>query len=650
MSESIPAQRGVSNRVAFKCDLSEARVATRILRAFLAEQGLDESEQFNCELCLAEACNNAVQYAGEAGARLLITAEAVVYPASIELRVLDHTPGFDIESRPTTLSPEGENGRGLFIIHAMMDEVQYFRGAGGNLLVMRKARTHQQHRPAEDAANASLEDARHQLANCQQTISGMARELCFRSESLAAIFRCCAELGRTSDLEGFGNRLLNDLLHLAAADWFVLRLFPAGDPQLVVFAASSPELRGEPLPLATAATGAPGAEPSADASPRSAELSAALTRREVEFDARRATGGFEPLRVAGPEATGLVHPLLFGDKLLGTLAIGRREPIPADELHTPFSALQAEMIRTFAEFMAVQVVNARHHEEQVHARLVAHELEIAHRIQRALLPRTLPQLAGFRLAGSWESARQVGGDFYDAFPLGDHSLLLVVADVMGKGVPAAIFATITRSLLRAMAVRSHHPAKLLKRLNELLYAELSSVGMFITAQLVFIDLKRRQLVAASAGHCPVIVHSGDSVRTLSVTGTPLGILPNTTYRQQTATLGQPGGLLLYTDGLTECVNATGEMFGNERLADWVRARVPLPATAEAMRDELAAELTRFRGATPLRDDQAFLILAEDPAAIAARASAALPALSVSETNSTSPDFAISAAAVASTSP
>lgn len=612
MTESIPAQRGVSNRVVFKCELSEARIATRILRAFLAEQGLDESEQFNCELCLAEACNNAVQYAGEAGARFSIVAEAVCLPSSVELRVTDHTPGFEIQPCPRAISVEQENGRGLFIIQSMMDEVQYFRSASGNTLVMRKARTHQQHRPAESVASASLEEARRQLESCQQTISGMARELCFRSESLAAIFRCCAELGRTSDLEGFGNRLLNDLLHLAAADWFVLRLLPAGEAKLSVFVASAPDLRAAPLPFvstagatvpALEATGVPMVEP--------AELEAARLRREVEFDAHRSNSEHEPLRIAGPNSSGLVHPLLFGDKLLGTLAIGRRD---AD---APFSALQAEMIRTFAEFMAVQVVNARHHEEQVHARLVAHELEIAHRIQRALLPRTLPQLAGFRLAANWESARQVGGDFYDAFPLGDHRLLLVVADVMGKGVPAAIFATITRSLLRALAVRCHHPAKLLKRLNELLYSELSSVGMFITAQLVCIDLQRRQLVAASAGHCPVILHSGEIVRALTVTGTPLGILPNATYRQQTATLGQPGGLLLYTDGLTESVNAAGEFFGTERLADWMRSRVPLPATAEALRDELAAELNRFRGGAPLHDDQAFLILAEDPARIAA---------------------------------
>jgi serine phosphatase RsbU (regulator of sigma subunit)/anti-sigma regulatory factor (Ser/Thr protein kinase) len=596
MNDSMSVERGAFTRVKFRCDLAEAREATRGVRSFLAGHGLDESEQFSCELCLTEASNNAVQYATCDGAAFPIVIEVLVLPASVELRVTDRTAGFELQEKPARLNPDRENGRGVFIIQSLMDQVHYQRGTGTNTLVMRKTRTHHQHRPADDAATATLEDARCQLENCQRTISGMARELCFRSESLSAIFRCCTELGRTSDLEGFAKRLLTDLLHLTAADWYVLRLLATGEPQLSVFTASSPEIGGAPLPIAPAAH--------AD-SP--VELTAARTRSEVEFDARRTLPVHEPLRAAGANATGIVQPLLFGDKLLGTLAIGRRE---AGE---PFTALQAEMIRAFSEFMAVQLMNIRHREEQVHARLVAHELEIAHRIQRALLPRTLPQLCNFRLAGTWESARQVGGDFYDAFALDDHSMLLVVGDVMGKGVPAAIFATITRSLLRALAVRIRHPGKLLKRLNELLHAELSSVGMFITAQLVFADLKRRQLVTASAGHCPVLLLSGDTVRTLGVTGTPLGILPNATYRQQTAAFGHPGGLLIYTDGLTEAMNPAGEMFGEKRLADWLRARLPLPGTAATMRDELAAELIRFRGTAPLRDDQAFLLLAEDPA-------------------------------------
>lgn len=600
MSDSLPAERGVLSRLTFPCDLTEARAAVRTLRAFLAEQGLDETEVFNCELCLAEACNNAVQYAGPAGAAQSVTAEALCSTSRVELTVIDHTPGFDLPANPTLISADCESGRGLFIIHAMMDEVAYHRGTGRNTLIMRKNRTHQQHRSAEETNVTTLGEARRQLENCQQTIAGMARELCFRSESLSAIFRCCAELGRTSDLEGFAHRLLNDLLHLASADWFVLRLLPAGEARLVSFVVSAPELRATPLAI----------EQSADAL-LPAELAAAMTRREREFDNRRPTAPFDPLLSAGATASGVVQPLLFGDKLVGTVAIGRHT---AD---APFSVLQSEMIRTFSEFMAVQIVNARQLEDQVHARLVAHELDIAHRIQRALLPRSLPQLAGFGLAASWESARQVGGDFYDAIPLSDHSMLLIVADVMGKGVPAAMFATITRSVLRAMASRSHHPAKLLKRLNELLYEELSTVGMFITAQLVYIDLERRQLVAASAGHCPILVQSGDTVRTLRVTGTPLGILPHAKYRQQSARIGRHGGVLLYTDGLTESQNPAGDMFTHERLSDWMLQSAKPGRTAEELRDELAHELTRFRGGAALRDDQAFVILTENPPVSAA---------------------------------
>jgi serine phosphatase RsbU (regulator of sigma subunit)/anti-sigma regulatory factor (Ser/Thr protein kinase) len=592
--DTLPVERGISSRVAFPCDLGEARAVTRMLRTFLVAQGLDESEAFNCELCLAEACNNAVQYAVP-GSSAPIVAEATCRESSVELAVTDHTPGFELADRPESLSPDRERGRGLFIIQSLMDEVHYFRGRTKNTLVMRKRRTHQQHRSAEDASVASLEDARRQIDRCQQTIGAMARELCFRSESLSAIFRCCAELGRTSDLEGFAQRLLNDLLHLTSADWFVLRLVSPQGGQLVTFAVSSPELRDAPLAL-TAELGANVA----------AEVAAAQARREVEWDGRRAATARDPLQAAGAQASALVRPLLFNDRLIGTLAVGRREA------ETPFSVLQGEMIRTFAEFMAVQVVNAGHLEEQVHARLVAHELDIAQRIQRALLPPSLPQPANFTLAASWESARQVGGDFYDAIPLGDHSVLLVVADVMGKGVPAAMFATIVRSLVRALAARSHHPAKLLRRLNELLYAELSTVGMFVTAQLVFVDLERRRLVSASAGHCPILIAAGADVRTLRVTGTPLGILPDARYRQQTATLAAPATVVLYTDGLTEAQNPAGEMFGHERLAAWLRESFSPVRRAEQMRDDLTAELARFRGGAPLRDDQAFLILAEEP--------------------------------------
>jgi sigma-B regulation protein RsbU (phosphoserine phosphatase) len=178
-----------------------------------------------------------------------------------------------------------------------------------------------------------------------------------------------------------------------------------------------------------------------------------------------------------------------------------------------------------------------------------------------------------------------------------------------------MFAAITRSFVRALAKQSQQPAELLGRLNELLYDELSAVGMFVTAQLVYIDLSRRELIAASAGHCPVLLMSTgpDPVQALRTTGTPLGILPNTLYRQQTVPFAEPGGLFLYTDGLTEGLNPAGEMFGQDRLIDWLRDHCQLPGGTDQLRDELAAELGDFRSGAALRDDQAFLILAEAPA-------------------------------------
>lgn len=603
---------GVSHRLAFPCELGAAREASLRLRAFLAGQGLGESELFQCELCLVEACNNAVQNTAGPARQLPITAEALCQPSVVELRVTDHTAGFALAARPERIDPRRENGRGLFIIQSMMEEVRYFRSPGENVLTMRRRRTRQQHRPEHAVAVATLEQARQQLAACQQTISGMARELCVRSESLVAIFRCCAELGRTSDLEGFGGRLLGDLMHLTGADWFVMRLVPVGGTRLEVFVTSLPCVALEPLALSGVA-----------AAPLAAEVSAALRRNPVAYDGRRAMPGREPLAAFGPAANGVVQPLLFNDRVVGTLAVGHSH---AD---TPFTALQAEMIRTFAEFMAVQVVNAHHLDEQVEARVVERELDIARGIQHALLPSVLPRFAGFQLAASWRSARQVGGDFYDAIPLGAHSVLLVVADVMGKGVPAAMFATVLRSLLRALAGGGLHPGQLLQRLNELLHAELSSVGMFITAQLVFVDYKRRHFITASAGHCPVLVLSQAGVCPVQLAGTPLGILPRVTYRTHQGTLLPGTGLLLFTDGVTEALNPAGEMFGQPRLMAWLADRVRRPLTADAVRDELAGELARFRGGAALRDDEAFLILAETaavpPAAGSAVTTGAAPA-------------------------
>jgi len=152
--------------------------------------------------------------------------------------------------------------------------------------------------------------------------------------------------------------------------------------------------------------------------------------------------------------------------------------------------------------------------------------------------------------------------------------------------------------------------------------------MFITVQLVLVDIERRQVTAASAGHCPVILSSNGNLYPLRVAGTPLGVLATSTYREQTTELGACAGMVLFTDGVTEALNPEGEMYGQDRLMQWLREHFASGATAPTIRDALAAEMAHYGRGQPLRDDQAFLVLTEN----------ALPAGSATTPTRTTGDF------------
>lgn len=591
---SLQPDRPATLRIAFPPDHASARAAAATVRGFFAEQGVPEKELFACELCVAEACNNAVDYARGPAKKEHAYVEAVCNSVGLELRVTDHTEGFDWPKRADVPVPHSERGRGLFIIRSLMDEVSYLRGSRENVLIMRKKHARPLAEPSEEHSPVSLEGAKAQLAECRRAISAMARELCFRSETLAAVFRCAGELVRAAPAEGFEQRLLTDMLHLTSADWYVLRLVSPDQQQLALAAVSDPELDAESLPMPTPGESSP-----------ALEMRVAATRTSVRFSAAECTDPNEPLCAAGDKANGVIYPLCFGDALLGTIAVGRRG---GDFV---FGEMHEEVVRTFAEFLAIQTAGLRHRDEDVRSKVFARELDIAREIQRSLLPVSLPQMPGFGLAGGWHCAQEVGGDFYDALALSEHTLLLIVADVMGKGVPAALFATHLRGLLRGLSVRFDDPALLLGRLNRVLYEELSAVSMFITAQVAFVDVQKRTVTAAGAGHCPLLyVSPAGEIEALATQGMPLGVLPNTVYQSVSVSLGRPGTVLLHTDGLTDVRNPAGETYGHARLMEWLRLNGGPGRSATELRGRLAAEMNRFRADAAMADDQAFLLLTE----------------------------------------
>ncbi|HEY0456504.1 MAG TPA: GAF domain-containing SpoIIE family protein phosphatase [Verrucomicrobiae bacterium] len=422
----------------------------------------------------------------------------------------------------------------------------------------------------------------------------MARELCCRSKTLGAIFRCSAELGRTNDLRLFTSRLLTELMSIASADFFFLRLFSESERHLNVFATSENSATLPPLNPGEGAL--------------SVEMEAAFTKKCIEFGpGRPLESGDALLAPLGSEASGLARPLVADDTLLGVLTVGRRLEAP------PFSPEQAEAIHLFADFLGIQIVNARLREQHVTSRLLSHELELAAQIQRSLLPRTLPHPRGYGLAAHCESARQLGGDFCDVLQISENLLLLLVADVMGKGVPAALFASILHNLIRVMPEWLDRPADMLARVNSMLYERLSAVDMFITVQLALVDLKEKKITVATAGQGPVLLAS-KGLRTCEILcpeGMPLGVVGDPEFCNQTSTLGPNARVLLYTDGLTEARNAQGELFGLARLQAWLQASTRLSCSAEELKEFLLETLTHFGVESPLRDDQTFIILAEE---------------------------------------
>jgi sigma-B regulation protein RsbU (phosphoserine phosphatase) len=217
---------------------------------------------------------------------------------------------------------------------------------------------------------------------------------------------------------------------------------------------------------------------------------------------------------------------------------------------------------------------------------------------------------GLEIAGLYEPAREVGGDYFDHLALGDGRVLLVIADVSGKSVPAALIMSAFRSALISQDLPRIRPAALAERLNQLLHASLDP-GKFVTAFLAFLDGASGRIEYVNAGHNPPVLMRRDrSHEVLERGGTILGILPSTRYEQGEAVLG-PGELIaLYTDGVSEGANAQGEQWGDARLLSMLAKADGRPC-AELAR-EIAAAVRAFEGEQGATDDITLVIARRCP--------------------------------------
>ena len=287
----------------------------------------------------------------------------------------------------------------------------------------------------------------------------------------------------------------------------------------------------------------------------------------------------------------------------GLIAVGDKE---SRRGVGPFLASDRRTLSLFANQAALALENARLHLQALEKERLEREMQLAAEIQRQILPKGAPVVPGFQLAGWYRPARQVGGDYYDLFPLRDGRIGLVLGDVSGKGMPAALMVSTLHSALRLLLDQAAFGPALLEKLNRHI-SESSAANKFITMLLVELDPLSGVLHYMNAGHNPGILLRGDgAVEQLGAGGLPLGLLPEARFQSRALTLEPRDLFCIYSDGITEAESPSEEEFGMGRLIELLREGQdrPLPELIEAI-PQAVGEFSQGR---PQGDDQTLVLL------------------------------------------
>ena len=298
-------------------------------------------------------------------------------------------------------------------------------------------------------------------------------------------------------------------------------------------------------------------------------------------------------------ASVMVTPLLYGKQNMGVLALGNGPSSPS------FTQSDFVVFKSIAEQSAFALYNAIIYSEANEKKRLDHDLEIARDIQRILLPSEAPVVPGFEISGLNIPARQVSGDYFDYIEVDKDKLGVAIADVSGKGVPASIIMAICRSVLRSQATGNPSPADVLQKVNRQLYPDIKE-DMFISMAYVILDHAQSTVTLCRAGHdAPILFdHETRTATPVKPPGMVVGIDSGSVFDRITGdfllSLKRDDCLLLYTDGVTEALDANGDEFGPERMIECVRTSAPEGAPAIITR--IIDELRAFVGAQPQNDD------------------------------------------------
>lgn len=411
-----------------------------------------------------------------------------------------------------------------------------------------------------------------------------------------ALLQVSASLENTSDLDEILDRVVSLTTLLAGVDRCAILLFEEDTGEFVP--AQAHGIARERLPEFLALRFGLGQMPLLDE----------IRERREPVSAERASDGasvsLQMMQEFGFSSL-LGLPLLARGEVIGAMLVDRKD------LPRGLSERQISVLTGIANQVSVAIENTRLYQESLERERMARELQLARDIQISFLPKECPHVPGWQIHADWRSAREVGGDFYDFIWLDTKRLGLVIADVSDKGVPAALFMALSRTVMRASATDARSPVEALMRANELLTADTSS-GMFVTLFYGILDITTGHLKYARAGHNPPLHfdRTRDRVRPLDGKGIVLGIIEEVSFEERTVTLGAGDVLVLYTDGVTEAINSEEEEYGVERLTEVIRAHGE--SSAVEIIEGIDQGVARFSSGVPQFDDLTLVVVKREP--------------------------------------
>jgi len=328
-----------------------------------------------------------------------------------------------------------------------------------------------------------------------------------------------------------------------------------------------------------------------------------VTGQPIETWIKADAGGSldESARASIPEPLLIVMPLFTHEGRYGLLFVLESEK------GFEYREKKVEIISGIARNLSMSMQNEKLKNEMINRERISQEFQLAQEIQKTFLPEALPAIAGWELNARWRPALQVGGDFYDAFVLDEERVGLVIADVSDKGMPAALYMTVARTLIHAEAQEGDLPSAALMRVNRSLLLN-SQKGLFVTCLYAILNTRSGEMTYTNAGHNrPLwLRRSRKDVVWLEMGGMPLGVSEQLKLTDQQLQMKEDDQLVFYTDGVTEARSADGTLFGEKRLFNILNLFRNRPSSS--LIDAIEQKIMDFRGGAPVSDDLTLMVI------------------------------------------